>query len=804
MALPIILNFTYLELFFSRNMGPRKKTRKSSGACYGPPADLTDTGSLYTLRDVLAGVAFKKLQNPDLSESQVHDTVEKIVRQKFLQANPSLPLITPNSVIRKIQRAEESVQLLEHKKLKSQKKKNLLDNLDKLFDLVTCQCKIVECEEKDHDCSGAHIICDCDTKVPDLEAAWLRDQRNKIGTKGGNYVMAGVDKKEAKFQKEILEKEKKVAEKEAKKAAVRAKKQKAEEEKETELDAAREAFEMICDDFVDAALDNNNNDGDFEPTVRSKDHNQNRVDMDYFIAEVVRYGWSDRAAAAAYNAALKTVGIINDGDDKLATDKSKIRRARDSFGAKQNKKQKENVRETGGLRCIGADGKRDKKTKQREVQIINGAETVKVVTKCQEHIVYTREPPGSYLTHSEIAPNKGTGKDLADDFLDILIENHSDTTIEAVVCDGTYTNTGWKDGMLAHLERKLKQPTLLLWLICQAHGNELPMRALFSHCDEGLGTSGPESFKGPLGQACCGDVHLRDVVQFVPINTSLPNLSEEVWKDLSRDQQLLYRYTKAIQSGIVSEDLARQVAGPVNHSRWLTLAIRQLQLYTRTTAPTSTQVLFVTYLVQVYSVLWFSIKSQSKFTKGPLHLFKLMSLVKSQPQETQEVVMPAVQRNAYYAHPSTMLCSMLESEDMRLRSRAVRLIQKARERPTKKPRMKVLNGVRKFKIPTLQWGAKKWVDIIDWDSADSTIHEPTILTRLDNEELNSAITTPIIMPEFPVHSQSVERGVKLVSEAATKVVGQEKRHQHILSIIESRAMRAACDTKKDFKYKSGL
>ena len=62
--------------------------------------------------------------------------------------------------------------------------------------------------------------------------------------------------------------------------------------------------------------------------------------------------------------------------------------------------------------------------------MINGSETVKVVTKCQEHIVYTREPPGSYLAHSEIAPNKGTGKDLADDFLDILIENHSDTTIE--------------------------------------------------------------------------------------------------------------------------------------------------------------------------------------------------------------------------------------------------------------------------------------------------------------------------------------------------------------------------------------
>ena len=60
------------------------------------------------------------------------------------------------------------------------------------------------------------------------------------------------------------------------------------------------------------------------------------------------------------------MGIINDGDDKLATDKSKIRRARESFGAKQNKKQKDKVRETGGLRCIGADGKRNKKTKQNK------------------------------------------------------------------------------------------------------------------------------------------------------------------------------------------------------------------------------------------------------------------------------------------------------------------------------------------------------------------------------------------------------------------------------------------------------
>ena len=53
--------------------------------------------------------------------------------------------------------------------------------------------------------------------------------------------------------------------------------------------------------------------------------------MDYFIAEVVRYGCSDRGAAADFNFALKTVGLNTDGDDKFASDHNKIRRVRDSF-----------------------------------------------------------------------------------------------------------------------------------------------------------------------------------------------------------------------------------------------------------------------------------------------------------------------------------------------------------------------------------------------------------------------------------------------------------------------------------------
>ena len=40
----------------------------------------------------------------------------------------------------------------------------------------------------------------------------------------------------------------------------------------------------------------------------------------------------------------------------------------------------------------------------------------------------------------------------------------------------------------------------------------------------------------------------------------VPDLRTEIWKDLSRDQQILYPYTKAIASGKVPDDLGSKVA----------------------------------------------------------------------------------------------------------------------------------------------------------------------------------------------------------------------------------------------------
>lgn len=98
-------------------------------------------------------------------------------------------------------------------------------------------------------------------------------------------------------------------------------------------------------------------------------------------------------------------------------------------------------------------------------------ETVKHLVRTREHVVYTVEPSDGYLCHSEI--KSGTGYDLAEDCRDVLVEHESEETVQAVACDGTWVNTGWKDGMLAHLERLLQ--ITILWLVCQVRKYNLPV-----------------------------------------------------------------------------------------------------------------------------------------------------------------------------------------------------------------------------------------------------------------------------------------------------------------------------------------
>ena len=59
--------------------------------------------------------------------------------------------------------------------------------------------------------------------------------------------------------------------------------------------------------------------------------------------------------------------------------------------------------------------------------------------------------------------------------------------------------------------------------------------------------------------------------------------------------------------------------------------------------------------------------------------------------------------------------------------------------------------------------------------AKETIHEPIFTCKLSKKEIQEISETAFVAPNYPLHTQSTERAVKLVTEASASVCGFDKR-----------------------------
>ena len=107
---------------------------------------------------------------------------------------------------------------------------------------------------------------------------------------------------------------------------------------------------------------------------------------------------------------------------------------------------------------------------------------------------------------------------------------------------------------------------------------------------------------------------------------------------------------------------------------------------------------------------------------------------------------------------------------------------------------------RQFVPPKVEFDVKNYFDMIDWDLEPCT--EPPLTIDMDLERVLSAIGTPLNLPAYPNSTQAVERMVRVVSETATKRVGQEARDGLILQLLESRKQIPKFNTKKDAMIKA--
>lgn len=140
--------------------------------------------------------------------------------------------------------------------------------------------------------------------------------------------------------------------------------------------------------------------------------------------------------------------------------------------------------------------------------------------------------------------------------------------------------------------------------------------------------------------------------------------------------------------------------------------------------------------------------------------------------------------------------AMLVDERVHIRELGYRRILKGRQNVPKKA------TVRNFITPKINFAANDYTEIIHWDSC--VLHPPPILRDITDEDIKSIInseTKPIRhIQKFPCHTQAVERCVKLVTEASSKVCGHEARDGYIRTTLESRSIMPMFTHKSEFQF----
>ena len=228
----------------------------------------------------------------------------------------------------------------------------------------------------------------------------------------------------------------------------------------------------------------------------------------------------------------------------------------------------------------------------------------------------------------------------------------------------------------------------------------------------------------------------------------MPRLPDSVVADLSRDQQLAYRWGHAIETGLVPDTLAGQTIGPMVHSRWLTRAVRTLARFARVKNPTKKFRRIVFFIVNFYLPAWFQVKSQPHLQDGARHLQFMLGLSRELCGEDQATVQRVIQHNAYFAHPENVVVACLSDNQEDVRRMGVRYILEARK--TFNPE----EEVRKFIPPTVNFQSKEFYNLVDLETLEKT--EPPVTKDMSKEMILSALAAPLKLPPYPNHTQRVE------------------------------------------------
>ena len=660
--------------------------------------------------------------------------------------------------------------------------KQIIDNeLDKLFDILWCKCPITCCREANSNCEGcnlgAHISCKCpsESKIPTQDLLWVYCQRAKTGDMS-ELQMGSIDVKERRRQMKYVQRQ-------VDEFGRVLKARKITEEEQPDI--------QISSDDISTGSSNKSNESNININMR-----RNILNVKHTAAASIRCNASNRTTATIVTAFLQDLiegGFLSEDMNYLTCDNKKIQRAKEEIMSSAIISEESRILED-DVKGIFFDGKKDV-TKVLKLNKESRKYYPAVIE--EEHYTLTQEPLGRYLHHFTPDPSSKKAPaalQIASGVFEWIESHGVKETLMVIGGDSTNTITGPEGGAITHLEKLLNHK--LHWSICMIHINELPLRHLISNLDGTTNSS--VGYSGPIGKLLSkvNELSVNYNFKAMPGGMDLIYLPENIVKNLSTDQKNCYLLVNAIKNGDLSKELASYKCGPLCHSRWLTTAQGLLMLWTRNHGLQGKTLenfeLIVKFVLQSYFKLYFDIKVKHRLADGPGHILTAITIYRNQSKAVQEAIKKTTIRGAYHSHSENVLLSLLVSEVQEDRMFAIDKILKLR-----KSNEFGSMSVRTHKNPELNFKATAISNLISWDEC----YEPVFTCNLSKEEIRSFKDSPMRAPDFPIHTQSTERAIQIVSKAAMNVYGQEKRDGYIRGMIDHRELFPVLQNKKTLIYK---
>ena len=200
--------------------------------------------------------------------------------------------------------------------------------------------------------------------------------------------------------------------------------------------------------------------------------------------------------------------------------------------------------------------------------------------------------------------------------------------------------------------------------------------------------------------------------------------------------------------------------------------------------------MIVSYVVQVYFSIFFDIKVKHSIVDGPYHILKLLRLFNQQPDKVRDATAKYIRSGSWFAHPEAIILTMLSNKDREEREFAVDRVMEIRAGSEKGD-----ESVRPRKTPNINLETTTLRGLIDWEK--ETLYEPIFTCSLSLNDLDGLRGTPFSCPYYCNHTQSTERAVQQVTQAAESVCGPEKRDGYVRARIDHREIISSLKSKKE-------